>query len=111
NEAVVWLDSGMHADVGMSYVGVANRWLTASVHAGTVTESAAGHEAVTRTGTVFEAIEADLDRGVALPEGAPSGFRLGWVGWLGYELHAQTLGTHARRSPHPDAAWLFVDRV
>lgn len=111
NEAVVWLDSGMHADVGMSYVGVANRWLTASVHAGTVTESAARHEAVTRTATVFEALEADLDRGVALPEGAPSGFRLGWVGWFGYELHAQTLDTRARQSPHPDAAWLFVDRV
>ncbi len=40
------------------------------------------------------------------------GFRLGVVGWLGYELRAQTTGAIVgRRSRYPDAAFLRVDRA
>ncbi|MDF2444597.1 MAG: para-aminobenzoate synthetase component, partial [Subtercola sp.] len=46
---------------------------------------------------------------------APPGPILGLVGWLGYELLAETVGTAPgavlRRSPYPDAAFLRVDRL
>ena len=42
----------------------------------------------------------------------PGGPQLGAVGWLGYELRAQTTGAPVTRgSRYPDAAFLRVDRV
>ncbi|MBG6213502.1 anthranilate/para-aminobenzoate synthase component I [Cryobacterium sp. CAN_C3] len=40
-----------------------------------------------------------------------SGFELGWVGWLGYELGAQTVGAPVHESRYPDAALLEIDRM
>ncbi|WP_080795745.1 aminodeoxychorismate synthase component I [Corynebacterium pacaense] len=39
---------------------------------------------------------------------AGEGFRLGWVGYLGYELRD---GTSRHRSEHPDAQLIFADRT
>lgn len=41
----------------------------------------------------------------------PFAFRPGYVGYLGYELKAETGGTAAHTSPTPDAALLFADRA
>lgn len=41
----------------------------------------------------------------------PTGFRLGFVGYLGYELKAETCGERAHRSPHPDARLVLADRA
>ena len=41
----------------------------------------------------------------------PFGFRLGYVGYLGYELKAETGGQPAHRSDHPDADLVFADRA
>ena len=104
----IWLDSGTTATTGMSYLAASERWLTSSVARGTVTEHPGGDE---RHATIVDALSADLaDRAPTHPdEGA---FQLGWVGWLGYELHAQTMGTGlARQSQHPDAALAWVDRA
>lgn len=45
------------------------------------------------------------------PEGLPFEFNLGYVGYLGYELKAETGGTDAHQSDTPDAALLFADRA
>ncbi|MEO6116259.1 MAG: chorismate-binding protein, partial [Pseudolysinimonas sp.] len=85
---VFWLDSG--AD-GTSYLGAGTR---VDVDADTVLQ-------VLRA--VPEPVTADDD--------APA-FRLGLVGWLGYELRAQTTGAIVSRpSRYPDAAFLRVDRA
>jgi para-aminobenzoate synthetase component 1 len=100
--SAVWLDSGIHATEGMSYLGFGSRSLTASVARGTVT--IAGQ---TIAGEVFDLLREDL----ALHELPPStGFRLGWVGWLGYGLAAQTMGAaSAHQSRYADASLVFVD--
>ena len=86
-----WLDSGPGASTGMSYLGVA---------AQTTTQF---------DGPVLDWLRQqrlDVDTSAAAP-----GFRLGWVGWLGYELRAETMGTpRTQQSRYPDAAWLYVDR-
>lgn len=40
----------------------------------------------------------------------PFEFWGGWVGYLGYELKAQTCGSNTFRSEYPDANLFFVDR-
>lgn len=40
----------------------------------------------------------------------PFDFHGGFVGYLGYELKAETCGSHAFQSPHPDANLFLVDR-
>jgi anthranilate/para-aminobenzoate synthase component I len=99
----VWLDSGKHALTGMSIMGAGSRRLEASVADQTITV-----DGVRENGTVFEFLEADLQRH-RVPE--HPGFALGWVGWLGYELRAQTMQVPlSGQSQHPDAALVFLDR-
>ncbi|QIZ38822.1 aminodeoxychorismate synthase component I [Saccharopolyspora sp. ASAGF58] len=50
-------------------------------------------------------------RAVPTPQGLPFEFDLGYVGYLGYELKAETSGSAAHRSETPDAAMIFVDRM
>ncbi|MFI9643465.1 aminodeoxychorismate synthase component I [Micromonospora sp. NPDC051925] len=60
----------------------------------------------------FAYLEDQLDRRrTPSPEALPFEFNLGYVGYLGYELKAETIGEPAHRSAHPDAALLFVDRL
>jgi anthranilate/para-aminobenzoate synthase component I len=89
-EAAFWLDSGAGASTGVSYLGVA---ATLTTEFG---------------GPVLEWLrQQDRDADVSA---APPGFRLGWVGWLGYEVRSETMGTpRTRASRYPDAAWMFVD--
>lgn len=78
----VWLDSGEGATSGMSFVGSASRVLTENV---------------------FD----ELRRSPVVDDSAP----LGWIGWLGYELRAETMGTALDRDArYPDAGLLWVDR-
>ena len=77
-DAAFWLDSGPHAVTGTSYLGLA-----ASV-------------TTTFDGPVLDWLrdsraDADVDTG------GVAGFALGWVGWLGYELRAETMGTPVAR--------------
>jgi para-aminobenzoate synthetase len=50
-------------------------------------------------------------REVPAPAGLPFEFNLGYVGYLGYELKAETGGSAAHQSETPDAALLFADRA
>ena len=98
----VWLDSGINAADGMSYLGFGTRTLIASVAEHSITV-----DGQSRPGQVWDFLGEDMAR---LQPAAGSGFALGWVGWLGYELHAQTMGVaSAHRSRFADASLLFVD--
>ncbi|HWH25661.1 MAG TPA: anthranilate synthase component I family protein [Pseudolysinimonas sp.] len=95
-----WLDSG---DQGTSYLGTGRR---IDLHTG-------GH------GSVLEVLRAELARteiepapSAIEPVEIPTAFRLGLVGWLGYELRGETMGLPVRHaSRYPDSAFLFVDRA
>jgi para-aminobenzoate synthetase len=50
-------------------------------------------------------------RAVPAPANLPFEFNLGYVGYLGYELKAETGGSDAHQSDTPDAALLFADRA
>jgi len=90
-EAAFWLDSGPDATTGTSYIGLA-------------TEVVSSFD-----GPVLDWLERRIADTVA---GAVSGFSLGWIGWLSYELRAETLGaTVAHSSRYPLAAWLKVERA
>jgi anthranilate/para-aminobenzoate synthase component I len=120
-----WLDAGIAAVDGFSYLGAADaqsRFVTASVPDGTVTVTLPGAGAAAPVGattwpaTIFEFLREDLDAGDESAtdlgsDPAEGGFRLGWVGWLGYELGAQTVGTPVHASRYPDAALLQVNRA
>ena len=107
-ENAFWLDSGIQAKAGMSYLGAATRVVTASVAEGTITELSSGER---RRGTIFDFLRDELAAGIE-PDVAAGPFQLGWVGWLGYELRAQTMAVQWRQqSRYPDAALQFADRA
>ena len=90
-QAAFWLDSGPDATAGISYIGLASEVVSS-----------------------FDGPVLDwLERRIADPvEGSVAGFSLGWVGWLSYELRAETLGaTDAYPSRYPLATWLKVERA
>ncbi|GGT60447.1 aminodeoxychorismate synthase component I [Streptomyces purpureus] len=61
---------------------------------------------------LFAYLEEQLDRRrLPAPPGLPFEFNLGYVGYLGYELKAETIGEPVHRSPHLDAALIFADRL
>lgn len=60
----------------------------------------------------FEYLDEQLRlRSVPAPVGVPFEFNLGYVGYLGYELKAESGGQAVHKSATPDAAMLFADRM
>ena len=121
-----WLDAGPGADSGFSYLGAASagsRFVTASVPDETVSSRIVGKTdaapPVVRPETIFDFLRRDLAaRDLAGPAAADpaaadpaAGFDTGWVGWLGYELGAQTVGAAVHESRFADAALLEIDRM
>jgi aminodeoxychorismate synthase component I len=110
-----WLDAGVGAVAGVSYVGAASsrsRLATASVAQGTVTVTVPDRPPVVTQQSIFDFVRTELAERADIAAGGPTdGFRLGWVGWLGYELGAEALAVPARDSRYPDAALLYVDRL
>ncbi len=101
-----WLDSGAGASSGMSCMGSGSREVTSSSDGG-VFEPGSGtrHDL-----SIFDFLRAEQKNRAIDSGGSP--FPLGWVGWLGYELHTATLGTvGGRTSRYPDAAFQFADRA
>ena len=86
---VFWLDSG---EAGTSYLGAGERWLPRA--------------------PVLDAVRAELAGPAPEADDDAPPFRLGLVGWLGYELRGETMGVPvAHASRYPDAAFLRVDRA
>lgn len=107
--AAFWLDSGAGAATGTSYFGLAERVAIASVAGNDVVEEPSGRR---HGGTILDFLRRESAKETFETDAAPGPFRLGWVGWLGYELHTRTLGTGPpRASRYPDAAFLFADRA
>ncbi|WP_405456597.1 aminodeoxychorismate synthase component I [Streptomyces sp. NBC_00101] len=60
----------------------------------------------------FDYLDEQLKlRAVPVPDGVPFEFNLGYVGYLGYELKAETGGQAVHKSVTPDAEMLFADRM
>ena len=59
-------------------------------------------------GKLFDWLRDDLRRNRVAPG---EGFRLGWVGYLGYEMKAECGVDNRHTSPHPDAQLIFADRA
>jgi para-aminobenzoate synthetase len=63
-------------------------------------------------GRFFDYLDQRLrDRAVPAPDGLPFEFNLGYVGYLGYELKAESGGSAAYQADEPDAAFVFADRA
>ena len=107
-----WLDGGAGATTGLSFMGDGVGVVMASLSEGTLTSDPPGRP---MPDDIFEFLAAQQGDGMADadPRGAAAhGFELGWVGWLGYELRANTMGAAVTRgSRYPDAAWLEVTRA
>ncbi len=111
----VWLDGGPHAVSGVSYLGIPrSRVVRDCVETGLVTFSEF-HDGILQDVAVVEATIFDVirdDLAMHSVDGDDStGFSLGWIGWFGYELAAQTTGVHTEESRTPDAVLVFLDRV
>ncbi|SDY97834.1 para-aminobenzoate synthetase [Micromonospora pattaloongensis] len=112
-----WLDSSAVRDGSsrFSFLGDGQGPLAEYVHYrvadGTVTvRDRRGETTLTRP--FFEYLSEQLGcRAVPTPPGLPFDFNLGYVGFLGYELKAETGGAAAHPAPTPDAALLFADRM
>ena len=113
-----WLDSSSVVDGLSRFSFMGNGDGPLAEH---VTYSVADGEVVVRRGDrsakrvrqpFFDYLDDQLRaREVPAPEGLPFEFNLGYVGYLGYELKAETGGTDAHQSDTPDAALLFADRA
>jgi len=84
-----WLDSGT---AGTSYLGAGEPWFPDE--------------------PVLDAVRAELAGPVPEADSDAPPFRLGLVGWFGYELRSETMRVpRTRTSRYPDAAFLRVDRA
>jgi para-aminobenzoate synthetase component 1 len=111
----VWLDAGPDATDGLSYIGLpGGRVLRARVEQGTVMEYATPDaEPQQLEGGIFEVLRDVLEHDAAVDTSLAraDGFALGWVGWTGYELAAQTSGVATAPSPTDDALFVYLEWV
>jgi para-aminobenzoate synthetase len=114
-----WLDSSSHADGSARFsilgdgTGPLAEYLTYQVAGRTVSVSRPGERAELAVDGFFEYLDGQLHRRQLATDDAdlPFDFRPGYVGYLGYELKAETGAIAAHASPTPDAALLFADRA
>jgi para-aminobenzoate synthetase len=112
-----WLDSSLVVD-GLSRFsflgdgrGPRSEYVTYRVADGAVTVSGPDGISTVRA-PFFDWLDGQLRRRrIEPPPGLPFEFPLGYVGYLGYELKAETGGAAAHRARTPDAALIFADRM
>jgi para-aminobenzoate synthetase len=111
-----WLDSS-RVEGGLSrfsFMGAGTGPLSALVRYSaasqqvTVTES--GAERRTRE-SIYTYLERELDRRRCSSGDLPFDFNCGFVGYFGYELEVEGGARHEHASPHPDAMFIFADRM
>jgi para-aminobenzoate synthetase len=116
SRAAFWLDSMAGEGGRFSFMGDSSGPLGAVVTYDVATrevrtERAGRTEVVTEP--IFDHLERELSR--LRPSGphpaVPFDFDCGFAGYLGYEVKADCGATAAHRSPHPDAAFVFADRL
>lgn len=77
-------------------------------------EVTAGGERLVVEGSIFDYLEAEMERRKVAPvQGLPVGMCGGYVGYCGYEVKADVYGVeeNAHESAMPDAWFVFADRV
>jgi para-aminobenzoate synthetase len=113
-----WLDGSAAVDPGARFsvmgdaTGPLSEYLTYDV--GTKVVRIEGEDSVEEqcVPSIFDYLECKLrERAVPADPALPFDFHLGFVGYLGYELKAETGGSRAHRSPYPDAALVFAARA
>ena len=111
-----WLDSsaGEGELARFSFIGDVSGPLAAEisydVELGEVRVECQG-EVELRRESIFSYLSGELQRLRMDETGLPFEFECGFVGYFGYELKAECGGKAAHRSPYPDAAFLFADRL
>jgi len=114
-----WLDSSRVGNgARFSFMGDASGPLAATisydVEAGEVTVRRGGGTEVRRE-PILSYLDRELARLRAATDpgeaGLPFGFDCGFAGYLGYEVKADCGAAAPHRSPHPDAAFVFADRL
>ena len=70
-----------------------------------------GNARETRHETIFDYLRRELRRLRRGDDDLPFDLNGGYVGYFGYELKADCGGDAAHRSPLPDAAFVFADRL
>ncbi|MGJ5724695.1 aminodeoxychorismate synthase component I [Brevibacterium sp. H602] len=136
----VWLDGNLPGNDSSRFSimgapsGPLSRVATGSVPEGVVEVRSAGDESesVTESSGFFDWLEAELANATvavtgerteaqgikstfpglsALSHDLPFDFRLGWVGYLGYELKIEVGSPNQHESDLPDAVMMFLDRA
>ena len=64
-----------------------------------------------RHGSIFDLLDRELRRSAEPPVGVERGLVGGYVGYLGYELKADTGAVNVHGSDLPDAALMLANRV
>jgi para-aminobenzoate synthetase len=110
-----WFDSSMEGDgARFSFMGDGSGPLGA-----TISYDVDAHEVTVERGgeteilseSIFDYLERELARLRPLATDLPFDFDCGFAGYLGYELKADCGSANAHASPHPDAAFVFADRI
>ncbi|HCG57018.1 MAG TPA: aminodeoxychorismate synthase component I [Brevibacterium sp.] len=79
-------------------------------HTGRAPADQAGAETAVSSG-LFDWLEGELNTMVVEAPALPFDFRLGWVGYLGYELKSEVGSPNRHHSDLPDASLMFLDRA
>lgn len=113
DDAAVWLDGGGDVRARFSVMGAAGPHgfvVTHDATRGTTRRSRSG--GWTEEETPLEEVltrELAIHRPIAFPD-LPCAFAGGFLGYWGYEMRADPTRPRHRRSPHPDAQFVFADR-
>ncbi|WP_435282309.1 aminodeoxychorismate synthase component I [Streptomyces koelreuteriae] len=112
-----WLDSSL-VEPGRSRFsflgddsGPLSEFVRYDVTAGRCEIERAGRPVRKVSASVFDYLKRQLTNRWVDATGLPFDFTGGYVGYLGYEVKADCGSPNRHRSPAPDAAWLFADRV
>ncbi|MEV0402940.1 aminodeoxychorismate synthase component I [Actinoallomurus sp. NPDC050550] len=113
-----WLDGAAGAEVGSRFsimgdgTGPLAEFVTYRTRERTVRVHRADRPVELVSGPFLDYLDARLrERALPPDERLPFDFALGYVGYLGYELKAETGAAAVYDAPTPDAALLFADRA
>ena len=111
-----WLDSSVSGDERsrFSFMGAAGGPLSKVVRYDVERRQVVvdrGHATEVHDETIFDHLGRELRRMQHPADGLPFDLNGGFVGYFGYELKADCEGDPAHRSPLPDAAFVFADRL
>jgi para-aminobenzoate synthetase len=113
-----WLDGTARRELGSRFTvigdgsGPHGHRVTYDVATSTVRLHRRGLPVEQLSESVFDYLKRQLHTCAVEPDPAlPFDFQLGLVGYLGYEMKAETGGLAEHRSPYPDAAFVFAGRA